>query len=173
MRVHHAAWDDLRTGRRRRRTGIADSAVKGAIAGLVGGMAMMMAMKREQRALLPEEERTDPPPKKLVKAVAQKQAVEIGETQAMTAGMGMHMGYSALWGAVYGVVQNRLRPPDLLHGLVLGGLLYAANFPEWGLLPRVGALPPPSAQEPVQAAIPVMAHAVFGITTAKVFEALH
>lgn len=115
----------------------------------------------------------DPPPKKLMEAVAQKHAVEISQPQAMAAGMGVHMGYSALWGAIYGIVQDRLRLPDVLHGLLLGGLVYAADFREWGLLPRVGALPPPSAQEPVQAAIPMVAHAVFGLTTAKVFEALH
>ena len=124
---------------------------------------MMMAMKMEQSALLSEEERMDPPPKKLMETVAQKHAVEISQTQAMAAGMGVHMGYSALWGAIYGIVQDRLRPPDVLHGLLLGGLVYAANFPEWGLLPRVGALPPPSAQEPVQAAIPMVAHAVLRI----------
>ena len=170
MRTELYDWDDLPTDRRQQRsTGIAASALKGAIAGMAGGAAMKM----EQSALLSEEERMDPPPKKLIATVAQKHAVEISQTQAMAAGMGVHMGYSALWGAIYGIVQDRLHPPEVLHGLLLGGLVYAANFPEWGLLPRVGALPPPSVQEPVQAAIPMVAHAVFGLTTAKVFEALH
>lgn len=34
---------------------------------------MMMAMKIEQKALLPEEERTDPPPKRFVETLAARQ----------------------------------------------------------------------------------------------------
>lgn len=174
MRAHAHEWDDGPARHRgARNPGIAESAVKGAAAGLIGGMAMMMAMKMEQKALLPEQERMDPPPKRLAETVAEMQGVQISETHAMAAGMSVHMGYSALWGAIYGVVQDRLHPPDLLHGLALGGLVYAADFKEWGLLPKIGVLPPPSAQEPVQAAIPVMAHVVFGLATAEMFEALH
>lgn len=136
-------------------------------------MAMMMAMKMEQKAMLPEEKRMDPPPKKLVEAIAARRDVELSDPQTMAAGMGVHLGYSALWGALYGVVQDRLRPPGLLHGLLLGGLVYAANFPAWGLLPRVGAMPAPSEQDPKQVAVPVLAHAVYGLATAKVFDALH
>lgn len=158
---------------RRRSSGVPKSALKGAAAGLVGGMAMMMAMKLEQRALLPEEQRTDPPPKRLVEALAREQAVPVTATQARAVGRGVHMGYSALWGALFGVVQDRVHPPEILHGLLLGGLVYAANFPEWGMLPRLGVLPPPSEQEPEQEVVPAVAHVVFGLATAKAFQALH
>lgn len=159
--------------RARRRAGVGESALKGAVAGMIGGAAMMMAMKIEQKALLSEEERTDPPPKRLVETLAARQGTSLTNTQAKAAGMGVHMGYSALWGAIFGVVQERVHPPELLHGLLLGGLVYAANFPERGLLPRVGALPPPAEQDPKQAAIPAMAHVVYGVATAKAFGALH
>jgi uncharacterized membrane protein YagU involved in acid resistance len=164
---------ELQHREQRRRPRTADSALLGAAAGLLGGVAMMVAMKMEQQALLAEEERMDPPPKKLAEVIARRQGVALSDTQAMAAGMAVHMGYSALWGAIYGVVQDRLHPPDLLHGLALGGLVYASNFPEWGLLPRLGVLPPPSEQNATRVAIPVISHAVFGVATAKAFEAMH
>ncbi len=157
---------------RKRRDSLGEAALKGALAGMVGGGAMMMAMKLGQQALLPEGEQMEPPPKKLVETVAERQGVGLSDTQAMAAGMGVHMGYSALWGALYGVVQSRLHPPGALHGLLLGGLVYAANFPEWGLLPKLGVLPPPTQQPLEKAALPVGAHVVFGLATAAAFAAL-
>lgn len=134
---------------------------------------MMMAMKAGARALLPEGEDREPPPKKLVETLAQSSGVELSDVQATAAGMGVHMGYSALWGALFGVVQDRMRPPSALHGLLLGGLVYAANFPSFGLLPKLGVLPPPSQQPLSEAAVPAGAHVVYGLATAAAFEALH
>jgi len=159
-------------GSARHQSELGEAAVKGALAGMIGGVAMMMAMKMEQKALLPEGQTTDPPPKKLVEALAERVDVELEDRQAMLAGMSVHMGYSALWGALYGIVQNRVHPPAPLHGLLLGGIVYAANFPSFGLLPRVGAMPPPSQQPLREAAIPAGAHVVFGMATAAAFEAL-
>ncbi|HEV2148937.1 MAG TPA: DUF1440 domain-containing protein [Longimicrobiaceae bacterium] len=170
-------WDDVpllrasapRTGRR---AGIGEAAAKGALAGMIGGAAMMMAMKVEQKAFLPEGQTMEPPPRKLVETLAEKADVELDDQQAKMAGMGVHMGNSALWGALFGVVQDRVHPPSMLHGLLLGGLVYAANFPSFGLLPRLGVLPPPSQQPLREAAIPVGAHVVYGIATAAAFEAM-
>lgn len=153
--------------------GLGDAAVKGALAGLIGGAAMMMAMKMEQKAVLPEGQTMEPPPKKLMETLAEKAGVGLDDKQAMAAGMGVHMGYSAMWGALYGVVQDRVHPPSALHGLLLGGLVYASNFPSFGLLPRLGVLPPPSQQPLREAAIPAGAHVVYGLATAATFEALH
>ena len=149
-----------------------EAALKGALAGLIGGAVMMMAMKAEQKVLLPEGQQMEPPPKKLVETLAENQGIKLSNTQSMAAGMSVHMGYSAVWGAVFGVVQNRLHPPDLLHGLLLGGLVYAASFPEWGLLPQMGVLPPPSQQSMEKAAVPFGAHIVFGLATAAAFDTM-
>lgn len=156
----------------RRRVGVGEAALKGAVAGMVGGAAMMMAMKVEQKALLPEGRTMEPPPKKLVETLAGKADVGLEDGQARMAGMGVHMGYSAMWGALFGIVQNRVHPPSAMHGLLLAGLVYAANFPSFGLLPRLGVLPPPSQQPLREAAIPAGAHVVYGLATAAVFEAV-
>ena len=170
-------WDDLPpqttpSHRPRRHSGIGETALKGALAGIIGGAAMMMAMKMEQKALLPEGQTMEPPPKKLVETLAEKADVELEDNEAKMAGMGVHMGFSAMWGAMYGVVQDRVHPPFALHGLLLGGLVYAANFPSFGLLPRLGVLPPPSQQPLREAAVPAGAHVVYGLATAAAFEAL-
>jgi hypothetical protein len=171
-------WDDVSPPTQsshgtRRRTGVGQVAMKGALAGMIGGAAMMVAMKMEQKALLPEGQTMEPPPKKLVETLAEKADVEIEDKQAKAAGMGVHMSHSAMWGALYGIVQDRLHPPSALHGLLLGGLVYATNFPSFGLLPKLDVLPPPSQQPLREAAIPAGAHVVYGLATAAAFEALH
>jgi hypothetical protein len=168
------AWLDERTrsGPFPRGSGLPEAALRGAAAGVLGGAVMMMTMKAGARALLPEGEDREPPPKKLVETLARSSGVELSDVQATAAGMGVHLGYSALWGAVYGAVQSRLHPPDALHGLLLGGLMYATSFPSFGLLPRLGVLPPPTQQPLEKAALPLGAHLVFGVATSTAFRAL-
>jgi hypothetical protein len=73
---------------------------------------------------------------------------------------------------MFGVVQTRVHPPGWLHGVALGGLVYAANYPSFGLLPRLGVVDPPSEQSGLEAAVPALPHVAYGLTTAAVFEAL-
>lgn len=155
-----------------RRPGPAGAALRGAVAGMAGGAVMAITMKAEQKAILPEGTRTEPPSRKLVEAEAEEHGVEISQANASAAGVAAHMLYSALVGAAFGLVERRRRRPSLLDGLVLGGLVYATNFPSWGLLPKQGALPPPTEQSIEEAAIPVGAHAAFGLTTAAALRAV-
>ena len=78
----------------------------------------------------------------------------------------------ATWGALFGVVQSRLHPPGALHGLLLGGLVYTANYSPLGALPRQGIVPPPGEQSTKEALVPLLPHAVYGLVTAAVFDAL-
>jgi hypothetical protein len=100
------AWLDERTrsGPPRSGSGLPEAALRGAASGMLGGAVMMMAMKAGARALLPEGEDREPPPKALVETLAEKAGIDLEDRQATMAGMGVHMGYSALWGALYGVV---------------------------------------------------------------------
>jgi hypothetical protein len=156
----------------RRRDGIAEAAAKGALAGVAGGMVMMMAIKMEQQALLPEGAQAESPPKKVVETMAERAGVELPEPQATAVAMGAHLEYGAMWRALYGILKSRLRVSPALLGLVYGELIYALNYPSWGLLPRLGVQPPPSQQPLAKAAIPVGAHAIFGLATAAAYETL-
>lgn len=154
------------------RLSLGQAALRGAVAGALGAVAMTAATQLESKALLPKGEKEKPIPEQVVEAVAAGGGLDLSDTQTKAAAAGAHLGYAALWGAVYGAVQSRLHPPDLLHGLILGGLTYAAGMPEWGLVPQLGVMPPPTQQSMEKAAVPIGAHLVYGVTTALAFDAL-
>jgi hypothetical protein len=70
------------------------------------------------------------------------------------------------------VVQSRLHPPDVLHGLLLGGVSWMATNSGSGVLPRLGAAAPASMQSMERTAVPVASHVAYGVATAMAFDAL-
>jgi hypothetical protein len=151
---------------------LAGAVLKGAIAGMLGGMAMKAVMEMEQRALLPEGQRTTPPPEKAVQKVEKQQGAELSPQQEQMAAIGVHMGYSAAWGAVHGMGGEVLGLPPMLHGLLLGGIVYWTSMGPSGFLTKMGVTPSPMQQPLTQAAIPVGAHVAYGLATAAAYEAL-
>ena len=154
-----------------RRMSLGEAALKGAIAASIGGLAMKLAWDAEQK-LLPESERLGSPTKGAMEAIARKRDVELSDAQTSAAAAAFYGGTMAGWGAVFGVVQSRFHPPDALHALLLGGILYSLNFPKFGLLPKLGVLPSPGQQSTTGATAPIVPHIVFGLTTAAAFKAL-
>lgn len=154
-----------------RRTGLAEAALRGAIAGVAGGMVLKAAWSVEER-LQPPGRRVESPTTDVVERQAEAHGVQISHPQAEAAAGAAYLGSMALWGAVYGVVQTRLHPPMLAHGLLLGGLVYAANFSRVGALRRIGVLPAPLEVASGESIPRMAAHAAFGLTTAAVFDAL-
>lgn len=154
------------------RSELLGAALKGAIAGVLGGMAMKATMEMEQRALLPEGQRMEPPPKKIVQQLEERQGAELSPEQEQMAAMGVHMGYSAAWGAIHGVGSEVLDLPPMLHGLLLGGIVYWTSMGPSGFLTKAGITSSPMLQPLSQAAVPIGAHVAYGLTTAAAFEAL-
>ena len=150
----------------------ADAAVRGVIAGVLGGIAMKAATEMQQRALLPEGQKMAPPPERLVEAAADKQGVDLTPRQEQIATMGVHIGYSAVWGAIYDVSQNALELPPVLHDLLLGAVVYTATMGPSGLLPRIRIMPSPLLEPLRQAAVPAGAHVAYGLATAVAFDSL-
>lgn len=149
-----------------------EAALKGAVAGVIGGMVMKAVWEMEQKALLATGEELGSPTKMAVEAVAENRGMQLSDAQVSVGAAAVYTGNMALWGAIFGVVQSRIHPPDALHGLLLGGLVYGANFPAFGVLPKLGVLPPPSEQSKAEATVPIGAHVAFGLATAAVFKAL-
>lgn len=156
----------------RNKMDVGEAAVKGALAGVIGGLVMKAVWEMEQKALLSTGDELGSPTKMAVEAVAEKQGMQLSDAQVSAGAAVVYTGNMALWGAIFGVVQSRIHPPDALHGLLLGGLVYGANFPAFGVLPKLGVLPPPSEQSREEAAVPIGAHVAFGLATAAVFKAL-
>lgn len=152
--------------------GVVRAAVAGALAGAIGGLALLATTKGEEKVLLPPGEQAVPGGAQAVERLADARGQELSDTQVAAAGAGLQLGYCAIWGAIYGVVHSRLRPPAVLHAPLLGGLSYATAYGPSGILPRLGVVPPPAEQSIERAAVPIGAHLAFGVTTAAVFEAL-
>ncbi|MBA3259775.1 MAG: hypothetical protein H0T68_09955 [Gemmatimonadales bacterium] len=165
--MSHAGHGEEKNGR----MSLGEAALKGALAASLGGLAMKLVWEAEQK-LLPAEERLGSPTKGAVEAIAEKRDIQLTDAQASAGAAAFYGGTMAGWGAVFGMVQSRFHPPDALHGLLLGGILYSLNFPKFGLLPKLGVLPAPSQQSRSQAAVPIGPHIVFGLTTAAAFRAL-
>lgn len=162
-------------------------AVKGGIAGLVGTVALTAAAKG--LPILLERfglDVTPPNPptsgskglsdleKEPYSLLAGKVAegllnTDLSKGEQIVAGQAMHWGYGAAWGAVYGLGQSILRLPHLLHGTLLGGLVFSIAST---LVPAMGISPPHKAQEPATRAIQVVTCLLFGWVTALTFHTL-
>ena len=159
------------TARATGRVALGDAAVKGAVAGLLGGVALLLAERLSSRAVLPPGERAHEG-RDAAEAIADARGAALSPARAEVAGAGLELGACALLGAVYGVVQSRVHPPDVLHGLLLGGMSWMATNSGRGALPRLGAAAPASMQAMERTAVPVASHVAYGVATAMAFDAL-
>lgn len=150
---------------------IGSAALRGAAAALVGGLAMKAVWSLSERTL-PEGDRLGSPTRAAVDRLAGSRGLELSGGTRTAATLGLFAAAMATWGAVYGSVQNRLHPPFLAHGLLLGGLLYASNLSSATPLAKSGAVRPFRDQNRRQRIGSVGSHAAFGLATAAAFEAL-
>ena len=151
---------------------VAEGALKGAAAALVGGI-VLRAVWGAGQALLPADQKLPSPTDETVKQLAAKRGATLSDAQTRAASLGVYSAVMLGWGAVFGAAQARFDPPLLASSLALGGWIYALNFPKaTGVLPKTGVLKPPSEQTTGQAALPVAAHVAFGLATAAAYRAL-
>jgi hypothetical protein len=151
---------------------VGEAALKGALAGVAGGAAMMLVRRLEERGLLSASERSGPEWATFLRREARHRGIRLTKTQSALLGSSLQLSYSALIGAAYGVVRSRTRIPRAAQGLVTGALVHAANLPAWGLIVERGITPRPLRQRRRKALIPISTHAVFGVTTVATFKVL-
>lgn len=151
--------------------GLGEAALRGALAAIAGGLVMKVVWEAGDRAL-PAEERFGSPTRGAVDAIARRADARLTGRTRDAASAALYTSAMATWGALYGVVQSRAHPPALAHGLLLGALVYAANFTRAAALPKAGIVPAYTDQTRRQKALPIGAHAAFGLTTAAAFAAL-
>lgn len=154
------------------RPSVGEAALRGALAAVIGGLVMKAVWQAGDRALAPDE-RFGSPTQGAVDALAKRADVQLSDGERTAATAALYTGAMATWGAVYGALQSRLHPPFLAHGLLLGGLVYAANFSRTAAaLPKAGIVPAIGEQTGPQRAVSLGAHAAFGLATAAAYEAL-
>lgn len=154
------------------RMGIGAAALKGALAGLAGGAALLLAEKAEQEVLLPQGAATPGMGQKAVQQLAREHGRHLSKREAQAAGAGAQLGYCAILGAALGVLASRVDVPALVEGLAMAGAAYALSMSDAGLLPRLGVEAPPELHSIEETAVPVGAYLAFGLTTAAVFDAV-
>lgn len=151
---------------------LGQAALKGAVAAVVGGMALKALWNAGQH-LLPESEKyPSSPTREAVGIMASRRGVTLSSTETALAAGAMYGGMMAGMGAIYGVAEDKLHPPPYLAGIALAGLIYGMNFTRFGALPKLGIIEPAGDQPKRQAAVPLAAHVGFGLATAATYKAL-
>jgi hypothetical protein len=142
-----------RLGLVRTRPSALRAAALGALAGLGGGVAMLIAQAVERQLGLDEP---DSAWERAVRREAAAQGRRLSERRVGTLAAGSRLLYAAGLGAAYGLLRGRLRLPRMSNATLLSGLVYAINLPG-----RDGARRPRSLLAPL-----------FGFATARIYEAL-
>lgn len=119
----------------RTRLGVAEAARAGAVAGLAGAGAMVLAGRLE-RAIAPKRRGRVAPAsvegdwKDLITEEAKRQGVTLSARQASVLATAAHLVYSVALGAAYGVSQRALPLPRAARGFMHDGLALAAAAPD-------------------------------------------
>lgn len=157
---------------RRSEIGIGEAAVKGAIAGAVGGLALIAAEELAERSWLSRSGRARDEWGTLATSVGARAGVRLRGRSRSAAGVAMHVLVSAALGAGYGVAmsQGRMRTP--LQGLVEAALVYGAYLAERPGPLTGGGTRGRRLRASRTGRIPIGTHDLFGAATARVFRAL-
>lgn len=117
----------LHARKRQRDVPLLEAAGRGALAGLVGGVAMTVL----DRAVMPRVGGRATPDREWDRQVtrgARRAGVRLAGSRRTAAGIATTLAYGALVGAVYGVARMRLRDLDAASGVLDAGLVYAATL---------------------------------------------
>ena len=105
--------------------------------------------------------------KSALPASARRRIPGAAETVAST---GLHLGYGATFGALYGAMRSS-GGSAWTDGPLLGLLTWAAGYLGW--LPASELMPPLWKQDASRAALPAVEHALFGVATVAAYQAMH
>lgn len=146
--------------------------IKGCLAGLAGALAIRFSMQATAPTPPPEApvEETDPRYLFVGKVSSCLFEKEMADSERRSWAELAHWVYGSLWGMLYGVLQSSLRVPSLLHGLLLGTVVWVAGPLFLG--PAMRLVPPPR-PSPLGQTLTVWGHhAVYGVATAVVYGLL-
>jgi hypothetical protein len=138
----------------------------GAIAGVVGTMAMTSAMRRMHEKL-PPEERYPLTPREIIDSTSEQAGVPLDSEVAKDVTTAAHFAYGAASGALLGVANVMLGP---MSGGTAGVGVWLASYMGW--IPGAGILKPATGHPPRRNLLMLAAHVVWGVTTAKAMREL-
>ncbi|MGQ0601384.1 MAG: hypothetical protein ACT4QE_06765 [Anaerolineales bacterium] len=168
-----------------RRENVFSAIVKGAMAGMAGTTALTSAMKSAPPLLSRfglkldgkpagirgriRSKREEPTEKLAARVAKDVLDTPIDQKTKQVAGQAIHWGYGAAWGAVYGVVQNRLHLPHQVHGLLFGGIVGLIGAT---IVPALGLTSRRTRQPMAQNVMPFLTHVLYGWVTARTFHSM-
>ena len=149
-----------------------DKLLKGAVAGFIGTGPMTASMIVGWR-LLPAQEKYPLPPRQITSEVAERLGIDDhmskGELTATT--LISHFGYGALFGSLYGLLNENVRLQPSIKGILAGIALWIGSYLGW--LPAIGILPPATRHPWRRNMLMIIAHVVWGATMGMVFKKLN
>lgn len=138
----------------------------GGIAGFVGTMAMTSAMRRMHRRL-PPEERYPLTPREIVDSGTAQLGAPLAEGPAKDVTLAAHFAYGALTGAMLAAMNP---DPKKKTGAAYGAAVWLASYMGW--IPAVGTLKPATKHPARRNALMIVAHLVWGASTAAAIREL-
>jgi putative membrane protein len=139
------------------------SILKGALAGLVGGIVGSGAKAAAEKLYPPRVAGQTPPPVALAERVASHPLSE-GEKQLSL--NGIHWTFGALAGAVYGAAVEMEPKAGAWRGAAFG--LTLNKLTHQSILPKMGFADPPAEQSTQERQSEWVTHAVYGVVTEAV-----
>src|SRR5688572_24055444 len=82
----------------------------------------------------------------------------------------LHLGYGLFLGLIYGLTLGRKREPQVVHGMLFGVAEWALGF--FAIIPALGVARPAWRTHPLENAINIGSHLVYGAVTAFLTEEL-
>ena len=138
----------------------------GAIAGVVGTLAMTSAMRRLHEKL-PEKERYPLTPREIIDSTSEQAGVPLANEAAKDITTAAHFAYGAASGALLGVANVMLGP---VSGATAGIGIWLGSYMGW--IPGAGILKPATDHPPRRNLLMLAAHVVWGVSTAKAMREL-
>lgn len=134
------------------------SLLKGAIAGLVGGL-LATAAKSAAEKLYPPRTHGEPEPPAVLAEKAGQPSLETPTKKAIEEGI--HWGFGALAGAAYGVIAELYPQVTARQGITFGLALMTVTHE--GALPALGLAASPEKQEGRERRSEMATHVVYGV----------
>ena len=139
------------------------SLLKGAVAGLVGGLIATAAKTAAEQMYPPRTHGEPEPPDVMVDKASDGR---LTTTQKKVASEGIHWGFGALAGAAYGVMAELYPQVTAKNGVTFGMTLMA--FAHEGALPALGLSAEPKDQNPREQRSEMVTHVVYGVVAETV-----
>lgn len=137
------------------------AAFKGAAAGLAATVPMTIVMEGLHQ-VVPGEPDTPLPPREVMEGLAEKAGIahDMDEQAMETATLGVHAGYGALCGAVFGLIAPKQPAAAIAAGALFGLGVWAGSYLGW--LPALNVRHDARQDPPARSALMIAAHAVWG-----------